>query len=126
MVAIPAPLTVIVIVNNTPGQIQQEQVGSESRCDLQPIDFAKHAQACSGAGYTVEDPRQLRIVLREALQSPVPALVECVVDPCKPPMLAKATVKQGVHLAEALMRGEPSRERIALTIFRDKLKDLER
>jgi len=28
-------------------------------------------------------------------------------------------------LAEALMRGEPNRGRIALTIFRDKIKDLE-
>lgn len=123
------PLTVVVIKNNTLGQIKWEQMvflgNPEYECELHPIDFAKYADACGGVGYTVEDPRQLRTVLREALRSPVPALVQCVVDPFEPPMPAKATVKQGVHLAEALMRGEPNRGRIALTIFRDKIKDLE-
>lgn len=123
------PLTAIVIKNNTLGQIKWEQMvflgNPEYECELQPIDFAQYADACGGVGYTVDDPRQLDTVLREALRSPVPALVQCVVDPFEPPMPARATVKQGVHLAEALMRGEPNRERIALTIFRDKLKDLE-
>lgn len=124
------PLTVVVLKNNTLGQIKWEQMvflgNPEYQCDLQPIDFAKYAEACGGVGFTVTDPRQLRPVLRQALQSTLPALVECVVDPNEPPMPARATIKQGLHLAEALTRGEPNRERIALTIFRDKWKDLER
>ncbi|MGH9488272.1 MAG: thiamine pyrophosphate-dependent enzyme [Terriglobales bacterium] len=122
------PLTVVVIKNNTLGQIKWEQMvflgNPEYQCELHPIDFAAFARACGGLGTTVEDPRQLRTVLQQALHSPKPHLVECVTDQYEPPMPAEATPKQGLHLAEALARGEPSRERIALTLFRDKVRDL--
>jgi len=47
-----------------------------------------------------------------------------VVDPFEPPMPARVTAKQALHMAEALARGEPNRGRIALTLFRDKISDL--
>lgn len=121
------PLTVVLIKNNTLGQIKWEQMiflgNPEYQCELHPIDFASYARACGGIGYTVEDPNQLRTVLQQALRSPKPSLVECVTDQYEPPMPAEATPKQGLHLAEALARGEPNGERIALTMFRDKLRD---
>ncbi|MGH9414982.1 MAG: thiamine pyrophosphate-dependent enzyme [Terriglobales bacterium] len=121
------PLTVVVIKNNTLGQIKWEQMvflgNPEYQCELHPIDFAAYARACGGLGTTVDDPRQLRTVLEQALRSPKPHLVECITDQFEPPMPAEATPKQGLHLAEALARGEPSRERIALTLFRDKIRD---
>ncbi|HZT74500.1 MAG TPA: thiamine pyrophosphate-dependent enzyme [Terriglobales bacterium] len=123
------PLTVVLIKNNTLGQIKWEQMvflgNPEYQCELHPIDFAAYARACGGAGYTVEDPGQIRAVLQQALRSPKPALVECITDPYEPPMPARATPRQMLHLAESLARGEPNRGRIALTIFRDKVKDLE-
>ncbi|MGH9465900.1 MAG: thiamine pyrophosphate-dependent enzyme [Terriglobales bacterium] len=122
------PLTVVLIKNNTLGQIKWEQMvflgNPEYQCELHPIDFAAFARACGGLGTTVEDPRQLRGVLQQALRSPKPHLVECVTDQFEPPMPAEATPKQGLHLAEALARGEPNRGRIALTLFRDKVRDL--
>lgn len=121
-------LTVVVIKNNTLGQIKWEQMvflgNPEYQCELHPIDFAAYARACGGTGYTVEDPNQLRTVLQQALRSPKPSLVECVTDQFEPPMPADATLKQGLHLAESLARGEPNRERIAVTMFRNKVRDL--
>jgi pyruvate dehydrogenase (quinone) len=122
-------LTVVLIKNNTLGQIKWEQMvflgNPEYQCELHPINFAAYARACGGHGVTIEEPAQLRSTLQQALHSDKPTLVECVVNQFEPPMPAKATLKQGLHLAEALARGEPNRGKIALTIFRDKIKDLE-
>ena len=121
------PLTVVLIKNNTLGQIKWEQMvflgNPEYQCELQPIDFAAYARACGGTGYTVTEPAQLRSTLQQALRSNGPCLVECVTDQYEPPMPAEATPKQGLHLAKALARGEPNASRIALTMFRDKIRD---
>ncbi len=57
-------------------------------------------------------------------QTDKPALIEAVVDPFEPPMPPSATVKQGLHLAESLMRGQPHAGKIAVTLYRDKVKEL--
>src|ERR1041385_8783502 len=83
------PIKVVVIKNNTLGQIKWEQMvflgNPEYGCDLHPIDFAAFARACGGSGFTVEDPQNCGAVLEEALNTPGPVLVEAVVDPCEPP-----------------------------------------
>jgi pyruvate dehydrogenase (quinone) len=50
--------------------------------------------------------------------------VQGVVDPLEPPMPAKVTVKQMAHFAESLIRGEPNRQKIALTVLSDKVREL--
>ncbi|HQU46163.1 MAG TPA: thiamine pyrophosphate-dependent enzyme, partial [Pirellulales bacterium] len=90
----------------------------------EPIDFVKFAEACGGVGYRCEQPDEVRPALEAAFASRRPALVEATVDPFEPPMPAGATLKQAVHLAESLARGEPHRGKIATTIFRDKVSDL--
>ena len=47
-----------------------------------------------------------------------------VVDSLEPPMPAKVTLKQLAHFAESLIRGEPNREKIALTVLADKVREL--
>src|SRR5207302_1716493 len=51
------PVKVVVIKNNTLGQIKWEQMvflgNPEYGCDLQPIDFAMVAEACGATGLTV-------------------------------------------------------------------------
>ncbi|MGZ3318259.1 MAG: thiamine pyrophosphate-dependent enzyme, partial [Isosphaeraceae bacterium] len=89
--------------------------------ELQPIDFVKFAEACGGVGFRCEQPEEVRPALEMAFQSKKPALVEAVVDPFEPPLPARATPKQALHLAESLARGEPNRVRIATTLFRDKV-----
>ena len=122
------PVKVVVIKNNTLGQIKWEQMvflgNPEFGVDLQPINFARFAEACGGTGFSVEDPAQCGAVLDQALATPGPVLVEAVVDPLEPPMPPKVTRDQAVKFAESLMRGEPNREKIALTALSDKVREL--
>jgi len=119
---------VIVIKNNALGQIKWEQMvflgNPEYVCDLQPIDFVTVARGFGVAGFAIDDPARCNEVLREALNTPGPVLVEAVVDPYEPPMPPKATVKQVTRLAESLARGTPARSKIALTIASDVVREI--
>jgi pyruvate dehydrogenase (quinone) len=122
------PIKVIVIKNNTLGQIKWEQMvflgNPEYGCDLQPIDFAAVARACGGTGFTIDDPAECGSVLDEALAVKGPVVVEAVVDPYEPPMPPKATLKQGYELAKSLVRGQPDGGKIIATIIENKVKEL--
>ncbi len=122
------PIVVIIIKNNTLGQIKWEQIvflgNPEYGCELHNPSFAKFADACGGLGWTVEKPEEIRPTLERALASNKPSLIEVVVDPFEPPMPPKVSVKQALHFAEALAKGQPSGGKIALTLFRDKLNEL--
>jgi pyruvate dehydrogenase (quinone) len=119
---------IIVIKNNALGQIKWEQMvflgNPEYVCDLQPIDFVAVAKGFGVAGFTIDDPARCGEVLREALNTPGPVLVEAVVDPYEPPMPPKATLKQVTRLAESLARGTPARSKIALTIASDVVREI--
>ncbi len=122
------PVKVVVVKNNSLGMIQWEQMvflgHPEYGCDLAPIDFAAFARACGGAGFTVQDPEHCGRVLDEALAHPRPALVEAVVDPFVPPMPPKITARQARKFAEALAKGTPNRDKIALTVLSDKVREM--
>ena len=122
------PIKVVVIKNNSFSMIKWEQMvflgNPEFGCDLQPVDFAGVARAFGWAGFSVEDPRELPSVLQAAFAHPGPALVEAVVDPFEPPMPPKVTRDQALHFAQALLRGEPNREKIALTAIADKVRQM--
>ena len=122
------PITVVIIKNNTLGQIKWEQIvflgNPEYGCELQKIDFAKYAEACGGLGFTVREPDHLASTLETALASGRPSVVEVYVDPFEPPMPPKVSVKQAMHFAEALASGQPNGGKIAMTLFRDKLNEL--
>jgi pyruvate dehydrogenase (quinone)/pyruvate oxidase len=122
------PVKVVVVKNNTLGQIKWEQMvflgNPEYGCDLHPIDFVAVARACGGAGFRIEDPASCGAILDEALATTGPVLVEAVVDPLEPPMPARITMEQARKFATSLVRGEPNREAIALTVLRDKIREL--
>jgi pyruvate dehydrogenase (quinone) len=119
---------IVLIKNNSLGQIKWEQMvflgNPEYVCDLQPIDFAAVARGFGVSAFSVDDPARCGEVLREALNSRGPALVEAVVDPHEPPMPPKATLKQVTHLAESLARGTPASGKIALTIASDVVREI--
>jgi len=92
--------------------------------ELEPIDHVKFAEACGARGYCVDDPAKCGDVIAEALGTPGPVVIEAVVDPHEPPMPPKLTVDQAKHLAQALARGEPNREKIALTAVSDVVREL--
>src|SRR3984885_2866559 len=111
------PVKIVVVKNNTLGQIKWEQMvflgNPEYGVELHPIDFAAVAHACGGAGFTVEDPKDCGRVVEEFLGVPGPALLQAVVDPLEPPLPAKVTADQALKFAESLARGEPNRRKIA-------------
>jgi pyruvate dehydrogenase (quinone)/pyruvate oxidase len=122
------PVKVVVVKNNSLGQIKWEQMvflgNPEYGCELHPIDFVAFAHACGGKGYRTDDPTTCGDVIEAALREPGPVLIEAIVDPHEPPMPAKTTFDQARKLAESLVRGTPNREKIALTILSDKVREL--
>ena len=122
------PIKVVIIKNNTLGQIKWEQMiflgNPEYEVALHPIDFARFAECCGGVGFKCDKPEEVRSALEMAFASNKPAVVEAVVDPFEPPMPAQVTADQAMKLAKSLARGQPNAGRIALTIFRDKVRDL--
>lgn len=122
------PIRFIIYKNNTLGQIKWEQMvflgTPEYACDLMPVDFVTIARGCGAAGFRIDDPKQCGAILDEAFAVQGPVVIEAVVDEFEPPMPAKIKPEQAAHFAEALLRGEPNRTRIAVTAFSDKVREL--
>lgn len=118
----------IVVKNDVLGQIKWEQMvflgNPEYVCELEPIDFAKVAEACGIRGVTIDDPERCGEQLRDALATPGPCLIEAVVDPHTPPVPPKVEAKQELHFAESLAKGTPNRGKIALTVASDTVREL--
>jgi pyruvate dehydrogenase (quinone) len=121
-------VTVIVIKNNVLGQIKWEQMilegNPEYGVELQPIDFAKVAEACGARGFTLERPGDAERILRQALDTQGPAVVEAVVDPNEPPMPGKVTTEQALHFAKSLVRGQKDAIKIIKTIAEDQVREV--
>jgi pyruvate dehydrogenase (quinone) len=119
---------VIIIKNNTLGMIKWEQMVLEGNpefgVELQPIDFEAYAKACGAGGYTIERPEDAERILAEALAYPGPAVVQALVDATEPPMPGKITMKQAIHMGEALARGEKGRGEIIKTLLEDKAREV--
>ncbi|MFZ0455150.1 MAG: thiamine pyrophosphate-dependent enzyme [Ignavibacteriaceae bacterium] len=122
------PVKIIIIKNNTLGQIKWEQMvldgNPEYGCEFEPIDFVKFAESCGVKGFRIDNPKQCGSTLEEALNYKGPAVIEALVDQFEPPLPPKITVKQAKKFAKSLIKGEPNRERIALTITSDKVREL--
>jgi pyruvate dehydrogenase (quinone)/pyruvate oxidase len=122
------PIKIVIVKNNTLGMIKWEQMvflgNPEYGCELQPIDFAMFARACGATGFTIEDPAECGTVLDQALATPGPVVVEAIVDPYVPPMPPSVTIEQATNFAEALAKGTPNRQKIALTVLSDKVREL--
>ncbi|WP_337862441.1 thiamine pyrophosphate-dependent enzyme [Nitrososphaera sp.] len=120
------PIKVVIVKNNSLGMIRWEQLAflgnPEYGVEFAPIDFAKFAEACGAAGYSISDPRDARSVVREAMAvDDRPAIIEAVVDPFEPPMPPKVAPSFVSNLAESFAKGQPYASRIGLTIFRDQV-----
>jgi pyruvate dehydrogenase (quinone) len=122
------PVKVVIIKNDTLGQIKWEPMvflgNPEYGCDLHPIDFAAFARACGGAGFTIERAEEYGEMLDQALGTSGPAIIQAVVDPFEPPLPAKVTMEQAAMFAKSLIRGQPNRQKIALTVLGDRIREL--
>jgi pyruvate dehydrogenase (quinone)/pyruvate oxidase len=119
---------IIVIKNNTLGQIKWEQMvflgNPEYGCELEAIDFAKLAEAVGISAITIDDPARCGDQLREALATPGPCLIEAVVDPYEPPFPPSIEMKQALNMGKALAKGTPHAMKTALTLASDTVREL--
>ena len=119
---------IIVIKNNALGQIKWEQMvflgNPEYGCELEPIDFARMAQAVGISAITIDDPARCADQLREALAMPGPCLIEAVVDPFEPPFPPSIEMKQALNMGKALAKGTPHAMKTALTLASDTVREL--
>jgi pyruvate dehydrogenase (quinone)/pyruvate oxidase len=122
------PVKIIVIKNNVLGQIKWEQMvflgNPQYGVELEPIDHVKLAEACGATGFSIQDPADCGRIMQQALNTPGPVVIEAVVDPNEPPLPPKITRDQATKFAQSLLRGEPNREKIALTALSDKVREL--
>jgi pyruvate dehydrogenase (quinone) len=122
------PVKVIVIKNNTLGQIKWEQIVFEGNPEfgvsLEPIDFEAVAKACGAAGYTIERAEDAPAVLQHALEHPGPAVVQAVVDASEPPLPGNISAEQALRFAEAVVRGEENGWDIIKTVVKNKVREV--
>jgi len=119
---------VIVVKNNTLGQIKWEQMVFEGNpefgVELQPIDFAGIAMSCGAAGFTIENPDEAEETLRRALAHDGPAVVQAVVDPNEPPSPGNISTDQFIKFSEALLKGQKDGLKILKTVMKDKIREV--
>jgi pyruvate dehydrogenase (quinone)/pyruvate oxidase len=121
-------IKIILIKNNTLGQIKWEQMvflgNPEYACDLYPADFVAIAKGAGIDAIQIEDAKRCGAQLDTVINRQGPVLIEAVVDQFTPPMPAKVKPSQAAKFAEALMRGEPNRTKIMLTNAHEKVREL--
>jgi pyruvate dehydrogenase (quinone)/pyruvate oxidase len=121
-------IKIIVIKNNTLGQIKWEQMvflgNPEYACDLYPADFVTIARGCGLTAMQITEPSACAQQLDTAIANQGPMLIEAVVDQFMPPMPAKVKASQAAKLAEALVRGEPNRTKIVLTTAHERVREM--
>lgn len=122
------PVKVVVLKNNYLGQIKWEQMvmlgNPEYGVTLQPMDFAKFAEACGAYGMRVEDPGDVSNAMDRFLDLPGPAVLEAVVDPLTAPLPPEVKPEQAIHFAESLVRGEPKARKIMKEAFVERAREL--
>jgi pyruvate dehydrogenase (quinone)/pyruvate oxidase len=121
-------IKIVVIKNNTLGQIKWEQMvflgNPEFGCDLYPADFVTIARGCGIDAIHIDDATMCGTQLESVVGKRGPVLIEAEVDQFTPPMPPKIKASQALKLAEALVRGEPSRGKIMVTATHDRVREL--
>ncbi len=122
------PIKVVIFKNNYLGQIKWEQMVMEGNPEfgvkLQPIDFAKWAEAFGADGFHCEDPRAMGAAAEQLLAARGPAVLEAVIDPLTAPMPPNIRVEQAYKFAESLARGEPKAAEIMKEAMIDRARQL--
>lgn len=90
----------------------------EYECDLQPIDFARVAEAMGFVAYRVDTAEKCRTVIEEAFAQSGPVLVEATVDPNEPLLPPKKMPKYVENLEKALNAGTAGAEEIRAMLKR--------
>ncbi|NML66591.1 pyruvate oxidase [Hymenobacter sp. RP-2-7] len=121
------PIKVFIFNNQALGQIKWEQIVMEGNpefgVDLENIDFAKYAEACGAAGFTIREPNEAAATIRQALAHDGPVVVDCYVDKNEPAMPGKVSTAQAVEFVKALARGERDTSEIIKNVVKDQFRE---
>ncbi len=122
------PIKVIILKNNTLGMIRWEQMAflgnPEFGVEFSPIDFAKIAEACGGVGYTIEEPEDIKPIMKKVMSDNTtrkPTIIEAYIDPFEPPTPPKIEPEFVQNMAESFAKGQPYAKRIGLTLYRNQM-----
>ncbi len=122
------PIKIVVVKNNTLGQIRWEQMAflgnPEYGCDLAPIDFAEVARACGATGFSLEDPKDCATTLARAFDTPGPVVIDALVDANEPPVPASVSSRQAINFAEALAKGTPDGQKLLKDAIQYKVREV--
>ncbi|MEU3020490.1 pyruvate dehydrogenase [Nocardiopsis sp. NPDC007018] len=91
------PITTVVFNNSSLGMVRLEMMVDGMppfETDHAPVDYARIAEAVGMRAIRVEDPREVRDALRDALAADVPVLVDVVTDPNALSMPSRITADQ--------------------------------
>jgi pyruvate dehydrogenase (quinone) len=108
-------LVVAVLHNNDLNQVTWElraMGGSPRFVESQALPDTSYAEFAASIGLgaaTVTDPEHLEDAWRDALSSDRPYLLDVHCDPDIPPIPPHATLEQMTDMAQALIKGDPSR-----------------
>jgi pyruvate dehydrogenase (quinone) len=115
------PLKLLVIKNNMLNQIAWEQMmflgNPQFGCELQPIDFAKAAEAMGGKGFSIERADDVERVLDQAFATSGPVIIEALVDAYEPMMPPKMPPDYAKNFRKALPQ-TPGRDLIEENVAR--------
>jgi pyruvate dehydrogenase (quinone)/pyruvate oxidase len=127
-VAYKLPIKMVVIKNDSLGQIKWEQMvfegNPEYQCELYPVDFVALAKALGANAVRIDDAKNAGEQFDKALAMPGPVLIEAVVDQYAAMLPAKIKPDQAMKFSQALLRGEPHPIRIALTAANEKVRQI--
>jgi pyruvate dehydrogenase (quinone) len=101
------PIKIVLFNNHRLGMVQLEMAAAglpHYGCELKNPNFAALAQAVGLTGLRVEDPKEVRPALEQALASKGPVLVDVVTDPNVLSMPPKATIQQAGSFALAMTK----------------------
>jgi pyruvate dehydrogenase (quinone) len=122
------PVKIIVLNNQSLAYIRWEQMlyqgNPEFGVELQDMDFAAFARACGAGGVRLDDPMDCDRVMREAMTTEGPVVVDARVDPLEPPTPPKITREEAEKFEQALSKGQPHREAIKDTSLARKVREM--
>jgi pyruvate dehydrogenase (quinone) len=108
-----AQLIVVVLKNNDLNQVTWEMraMAGDTRYvasqELPDFDYAGFAELVGLRGIKVDKPEDLSATWDAAFASPVPCVVEAVVDPDVPPLPPHITLEQAKSFGLSLLKGDP-------------------
>jgi pyruvate dehydrogenase (quinone) len=106
-------LVILVLHNNDLNQVTWEMRAMEGDTryaasqELPDFEYARYADLVGLRGIKVDRPENLASAWDEALASPIPVLLEAIVDPDVPPLPPHITLKQMQSFGMSLLKREP-------------------